>query len=108
MQELWKDLLARKSSNTESPEDRAAVGYVKTINPIKEEIDVAESEKTPAPRGTGKMAHNIQDLTIESTLGKIKHKLMIMSGKGGVGKSSIAANIAVALSNKGMKTGNEL
>ena len=66
---------------------------------------MAESGKTSGPRGTGKMAHNIQDLTIESTLEKIKHKLMIMSGKGGVGKSSIAANIAVALSNKGMKTG---
>jgi Mrp family chromosome partitioning ATPase len=30
---------------------------------------------------------------------------MIMSGKGGVGKSSIAANIAVGLSMKGKKVG---
>jgi len=30
---------------------------------------------------------------------------MIMSGKGGVGKSSVAANLAVALSNKGAKVG---
>ena len=42
---------------------------------------------------------------IQSSLEKIKHKLMIMSGKGGVGKSSIAANIAVALSNRGLKVG---
>ena len=71
---------------------------------------MAESGKTCdsgtcGSRGTGKTAHNIQDLMIQSSLEKIKHKLMIMSGKGGVGKSSIAANIAVALSNKGLKTG---
>jgi len=51
------------------------------------------------------MAHDIQDLAIQSSLEKINHKLMIMSGKGGVGKSSVAANLAVALSNKGGKVG---
>ncbi|MCK4488022.1 MAG: Mrp/NBP35 family ATP-binding protein [Desulfobacterales bacterium] len=51
------------------------------------------------------MAHDIQDLMIQSSLEKIKNKLMIMSGKGGVGKSSIAANIAVALSKRGLKVG---
>jgi len=30
-------------------------------------------------------------------MGRIKHKLVVMSGKGGVGKSSVAANLAVAL-----------
>jgi ATP-binding protein involved in chromosome partitioning len=40
----------------------------------------------------------------QNTLG-IKHKIMVMSGKGGVGKSSIAANIAVGLSMKGKKVG---
>jgi len=52
-----------------------------------------------------KMAQNIQDQMIESTLGKIKNKLLVMSGKGGVGKSSMAANIAVGLSNKNFKVG---
>ena len=40
----------------------------------------------------------------QNTLG-IKHKIMVMSGKGGVGKSSIAANIAVGLSMKGKQVG---
>ena len=61
--------------------------------------------KTHGSRGRAKVAHDIQDLMIQSSLEKIKHKLMIMSGKGGVGKSSIAANIAVTLSNRGLKTG---
>jgi Mrp family chromosome partitioning ATPase/predicted Fe-Mo cluster-binding NifX family protein len=35
----------------------------------------------------------------------IKHKFLVMSGKGGVGKTSVAANLAVALSKKGGKVG---
>ena len=61
--------------------------------------------KTHGSGGGANVAHDIQDLIIQSSLEKIKHKLMIMSGKGGVGKSSIAANIAVTLSNRGLKTG---
>ena len=38
-------------------------------------------------------------------LGKIKHKIMVLSGKGGVGKSSVAATLAVSLAKKGFKVG---
>lgn len=47
----------------------------------------------------------IQDQMIQSTLEKIKYKLFIMSGKGGVGKSSVSVNIAAALAAKGFKVG---
>lgn len=46
-----------------------------------------------------------QDLVIQESLGRIKHKFLVMSGKGGVGKTSVAANLAVALSKKGGKVG---
>ncbi len=39
-----------------------------------------------------------QDKKVREQLSKIKHKIMVMSGKGGVGKSTIAVNIAVGLS----------
>jgi Mrp family chromosome partitioning ATPase len=35
----------------------------------------------------------------------IKHKIMVLSGKGGVGKSSVAAALALSLSKKGKKVG---
>ncbi|BCS86958.1 iron-sulfur cluster carrier protein [Pseudodesulfovibrio sediminis] len=47
----------------------------------------------------------IQDEMIKSTLGKIKYKLFIMSGKGGVGKSSVSVNVAAALAARGFRVG---
>lgn len=46
-----------------------------------------------------------QDEKISSFLQNVKHKLVVMSGKGGVGKSTIAANLAVGLSKSGFKVG---
>lgn len=40
---------------------------------------------------------------IKARMSNIKHKIMIMSGKGGVGKSMVTANLAIALSLKGYK-----
>ncbi len=39
------------------------------------------------------------------TLRRVKHKIVVMSGKGGVGKSTVATNIAVGLSLAGKKVG---
>lgn len=46
-----------------------------------------------------------QDKMIENNLSKIKRKILIMSGKGGVGKSTVACYLALLLSAKGCKVG---
>ncbi|MBW1839761.1 MAG: P-loop NTPase [Deltaproteobacteria bacterium] len=49
--------------------------------------------------------HAIQDVEIRERLSHIKNKILVMSGKGGVGKSSVAAYLSVALANKGFRVG---
>ena len=45
------------------------------------------------------------DKAIAARLGHIRHKIFVMSGKGGVGKSSVTVNTAAALAHKGYKVG---
>ncbi|MFQ5673122.1 MAG: P-loop NTPase [Nitrospinales bacterium] len=42
---------------------------------------------------------------LRKRLDRIKHKVALMSGKGGVGKSSITANIAACLADRGLRVG---
>lgn len=49
--------------------------------------------------------HQLQDKEIAASLSCIKNKILVMSGKGGVGKSSVAAYLSVALAKRGNKVG---
>ena len=57
------------------------------------------------PQPTQNFEQQLQDKAIENTLKRIKHKILVMSGKGGVGKSTVAVNLAVGLAEKGKKVG---
>jgi len=46
-----------------------------------------------------------QDAAVNDSLGKIKNKLIVMSGKGGVGKTSTSVNLSIALAKKGFRVG---
>ena len=43
--------------------------------------------------------------TVESRMAKVKYKIMVMSGKGGVGKTTVAANLAFALGMQDLNVG---
>jgi len=46
-----------------------------------------------------------EDKSIKTSLGKIKNKFLVMSGKGGVGKTSVSVNLSIALANMGYQVG---
>lgn len=51
-------------------------------------------------------AESIEDDTrLNESLAKIKHVIIVLSGKGGVGKSTVSSNLASALSYEGYDTG---
>lgn len=46
-----------------------------------------------------------EERKVTETLAKIKNRLLVFSGKGGVGKSTVSANLALVFAKKGLKVG---
>jgi ATP-binding protein involved in chromosome partitioning len=65
----------------------------------------SKSDATQGSCGAAKVAKSMQDIGLQSTLSKIKYKILVMSGKGGVGKSTVATNVAMGLANRGYQVG---
>jgi ATP-binding protein involved in chromosome partitioning len=69
-------------------------------------IDKMAEQETPAPNMHPSFVGVIrQKERLKEKLSGIKHKIGIYSAKGGVGKTTVAVNLAYALSRKGFKVG---
>lgn len=49
--------------------------------------------------------HHSRPTSADDPLASVQHVILVMSGKGGVGKSTTATNLAMALSKRGFRTG---
>ncbi|MCH7792164.1 MAG: P-loop NTPase, partial [Planctomycetes bacterium] len=86
-----------------------AGGVVKTLHPSARPAP----PKAPEPTGHtpirglagGKTAHPAQAQDSASGLPGVTHIVAVGAGKGGVGKSTIAVNLAVGLARKGLVVG---
>ena len=68
-----------------------------------------DSKKSGCPSSSSQaqaQAHIAQqEVAIKTSLAKIKHKILVMSGKGGVGKSTVSTNLALGLAKRGYQVG---
>lgn len=63
---------------------------------IHENVEKAKKQQKPQDE---------QDVSVQKSLARIKNKIIVMSGKGGVGKTSTSVNLSIALARKGWKVG---
>jgi len=62
-------------------------------------------EEHPDDRPDRNEVERKQKERLASHMARIRHKLLVLSGKGGVGKSSVAAGLALELASRGRRTG---
>jgi|TARA_B110000263_G_scaffold86164_1_gene75238 ATP-binding protein involved in chromosome partitioning len=70
--------------------------------PKTQKSEVSSEQKAQMEQAYQQMQRKLRITKMDED---IKHKIMVLSGKGGVGKSTVATGLALSLARKGMKVG---
>jgi Mrp family chromosome partitioning ATPase len=99
---FWREIL-----------NRYRTSYTSILYPIPPKSELFLSVRSQNGGVTNKrdsvFRHNTEEpmtaQTLQESMASIKHKFLVMSSKGGVRKTSVIVNLAMALSRRGMKVG---
>ena len=72
---------------------------------MKEAFKMEKDQQSHSGPQDQQQAQQQLDASVRGSLQKIKNKFLVMSGKGGVGKTSVSVNMAIALAAKGFNVG---
>ena len=81
----------------------AAVSGVLSVTCVMTAHKPQQSQAKPAPQNNG--PHNSASKEVPAVFDRIKSVIAVASGKGGVGKSTVSVNLAIALAKQGNKVG---
>jgi ATP-binding protein involved in chromosome partitioning len=82
---------------------RARVGSAPGVTEVK--LDWTEMTQAEKSRAMEKARFNVSQRAEDTAIGPLTRVVLVASGKGGVGKSSVTANLAAALADRGLTVG---
>lgn len=103
---VFVTLTAEKQAEGKKPPQAAASLVPPVRKPAASSLSAAQRNFSAASeRGNAAASANADKMPIKQALEGVKHIIAVASGKGGVGKSATAVNLALAFCRKGLKTG---